>query len=237
MGLGDILSKSLSYPFSDLTKFLMVGLGLVIVDFDAILSEIFGQDHFMVFIAFIIAVLFSFVVAGYSVSVTKKAMDNSNEIPGFDCKNNFVDGVKLFVVELVCFIIPVIITFVLLFMFGAIGLPLDKIAGALGIWAIVAVILFIIFGIFAVVARARYAISHSIADALSIGKVFDDVKRIGILKISLFIIITYILMLVLALILGVITFIPVFGTLIVDILLGGFIFLFLSYGIGLLYSE
>ena len=36
MGLGDILSKSISYPFSDLTKFLMIGIVIVILDLDAI---------------------------------------------------------------------------------------------------------------------------------------------------------------------------------------------------------
>lgn len=237
MGLGDVLSKSISYPFSDLTKFLMLGLSLLIVDLDAIFSQIFGQESFIVFIAFIIAVLFSFVIAGYSISVTKKALDNSNEIPGFDYKNNFVDGVKLFVVEWVYFLIPAILTVVLLSVFGLFGQLWGKMAVTLGIWAVVLAILYILSGIFAVVARARFAISHSIGDALNIRKVFDDIKRIGLLKIILFVIIAYIIMFALALILGVITVIPVIGTIVVDVLLGGFIFLFVSYGIGLLYLE
>lgn len=237
MGLGDILSRSISYPFSDLKKFLMVGICLLIIDLDAILSQIVGQNSFVVIIAFIIAVLFSFVVAGYSVSVTKRGIDNSMEIPDFDYKNNFIDGVKLFVVGLVYFIIPVIITLILLFLFGAVGSHFGRITESLGIGAIFVVILFIVFGIFAVVAQARYAVSRSIGDAISIGEVFDDVKRIGILKIILFLIITFVVVSVLALILGVITVIPVIGTIIVDILLGGFIFLFISYAMGLLYSE
>ena len=74
-------------------------------------------------------------------------IDNSNEIPDFDFANNFVDGIKVLIIGLVYFIIPIIITLVLLFMFGAIGAGLDKMAGSLGIWAVFAVIIFIIFGI------------------------------------------------------------------------------------------
>ena len=173
---------------------------------------------------------------GYSINVIKRGIDNSNEIPDFDFVNNFVDGLKLILIGFVYFIIPLIITLVLLFVFGAIGSGLNQVVGSLGIWALIAVI-FIIFGIFAIVAQARFAISHSISDALSIGEVFEDVKRIGILKIILFLIVVSILISVLALILAIITVIPVIGVMIIDLLLGGFIFLFLNYGIGLLYAE
>ncbi|MEE1150494.1 MAG: DUF4013 domain-containing protein, partial [Methanobrevibacter sp.] len=138
---------------------------------------------------------------------------------------------------LVYFIIPIIITLVLLFMFGAIGAGLDKMAGSLGIWAVFAVIIFIIFGIFAIIAEARFAISRSIGDALSIGEVFADVKRIGILNIILFLIVVSILLIVLALILSVVAIIPVIGIVIVDLILGGFALLFVNYGVGLIYSE
>ena len=237
MGIGDILSKSISYPFSDITKFLIIGIGVIIVDLDTVFGELFGTESFMVILGFIIAVLFSIVMLGYSINVIKNGIDNSNEIPDFDFANNFVDGLKLILIGFVYFIIPLIITLVLLFVFGAIGSGLNQVVGSLGIWALIAVIIFIIFGIFAIVAQARFAISHSISDALSIGEVFEDVKRIGILKIILFLIVVSILISVLALILAIITVIPVIGVMIIDLLLGGFIFLFLNYGIGLLYAE
>ncbi|WP_407415922.1 DUF4013 domain-containing protein [Methanobrevibacter sp.] len=237
MGLGDIFSKSFSYPFSDLTKYLMVGLGMIICDLDASLGEIFGQDSFIVIIAFIIAVLFSFVVAGYTVNVTKRGIDNSKEIPGFDFKNNFIDGLKLFVVFLFYFIIPIIITLVLLFMFGVIGAGFGHIVGSLGIWAVFALIIFIVFGILGVVAQSRYAISHSIGYAINIGEVVEDVKRIGILKIILFLIVEHILLIVYVLILGVVTVVPAIGTMITDVILGGFLILSINYGVGLLYSK
>jgi hypothetical protein len=237
MGLGDILSKSISYPFSDLTKFLIVGLIFVISDMDGIFYGLFGPNSFMAIIGIIIAIVFSVILSGYSIDVIKRGIDNSNEIPDFDFANNFVDGLKLILIGFVYFIIPLIITLVLLFVFGAIGSGLNQVVGSLGIWALIAVIIFIIFGIFAIVAQARFAISHSISDALSIGEVFEDVKRIGILKIILFLIVVSILISVLALILAIITVIPVIGVMIIDLLLGGFIFLFLNYGIGLLYAE
>lgn len=215
----------------------MVGIGIVIFDLDAILSEIVGQDSFLVIIAFIISVLFSFVMAGYSLNVLKNGIDNSIEIPEFDFANNFVDGIKLLVIYIVYFIIPTVITIALLFIFGAIEAGLDKMVGSLGIWTVVAVILFIIFGIFGTVAQARFAMSNSIGNALSIGEVFDDVKRIGIVKILIFLIVVSILLIVYGGLLGIVTVVPIIGTIIIDILLGAFIFLFVNYGIGLLYSE
>ena len=237
MGLGDILSKSFSYPLSDLTKYLIVGIGIIICDLDASLGEILGPNHFIVIIAFIIAVLFSFVMAGYSVNVTKRGIDNSNDIPSFDFKDNFIDGLKLFVVFVVYFIIPTIITIALLIVFGLIGTGFRQVLGSLGIWAVLAVIIFIIFGIFAIIAQARYSISRSIGDAINIGEVVEDVKRIGILKIILFVIVESILLIVYALILGVVTVVPTIGTMIADVIFGGFLVLFINYGVGLLYSE
>ena len=222
MGLGDILSKSMSYPFSDLTKFLIVGLIFVISDMDGIFNGLFGPNSFMAIIGIIIAIVFSVILSGYSIDVIKRGIDNSNEIPDFDFTNNFVEGIKVLIIGLVYFLIPIIITLVLLFMFGAIGAGLDKMAGSLGIWAIFAV---------------RFAISRSIGDALSIGEVFADVKRIGILNIILFLIVVSILLIVLGLILSVVAVIPVIGIVIVDLILGGFAMLFVNYGIGLLYSE
>lgn len=237
MGIGDIISKSVSYPFSDLTKFLMVGIGVILYDLDAILAEVFGHDSFIVLIGLIIAILFSFVMAGYSVNLTKKGIDKSNEIPNFDYVNNFIDGLKLFVVYLVYFIIPTIITLVLLFLFGAIGAGFNQVVGSLGIWVVFAVIIFILFGIFELAAQARFAISHSISYALNIGEVFADVKRIGILKIILFSIVVWILLFVYAALLGIVTVVPVIGTVLTDIILGAFVFIFFNYGIGLLYSD
>lgn len=175
--------------------------------------------------------------AGYSVNVTKRGIDNSNDIPSYDFKNNLIDGLKLFVVFLVYFIIPTIITLALLIVFGLIGAGFRQILGSLGIWAVIAVIIFVIFGIFGVVGQARYAISRSIGDAINIWEVVEDVKRIGILKIILFLIVEYILLIVYVLILGVVTVVPTIGTMIADVIFGGFLVLFINYGVGLLYSE
>ena len=237
MGLGDILSRSISYPFSDLKAFLIVGIIVLISDMDGIFSGLFGKDSFMTIIGVLIAIVFSIIVTGYAIDVLKKGIDHSNEIPDFDFSNNFIDGIKLLIVEFVYFLIPLIVTLILLLPFGVIGAGLDKMAGALGIWAVLVFILFIIFGIFGMIAQARFAVSRSMGDALSIGEVIADIKRIGVLNILLFIIVVAILLVVITLILGFVALIPVIGVIIVDVILGAFIVLFVNYGIGLLYSE
>lgn len=237
MSLGDILSKSLSYPLSDLKNFLIVGIFTMLASLATVCDAIFGPNSGISFVGAIIGIIFALIIAGYSITVIKKAMNRSNEIPSFDFVNNFVDGIKVLVIAIVYLFIPLIITFALLVMFGLVGAGFNNIAASLGIWSFLAIILFILFGIFEVIAEARFAESGSIGYALSIGQVFEDVKRIGIIKIILFLIISIILMFIVSFIIGLLAIIPVIGVIIANIILGGYFTLFYGYAIGLLYLE
>lgn len=236
MGLGDIISDSVQYPFSDIQKFLIVG----VISLFSGLSGLFGNwgvDSFiLISLAGIIGLIFTLILSGYSISVTKYAINHSNDLPELDLQNNLIDGIKSLIISIVYFIIPIIITVILAVITGAIGAGLNQLIVGLGVFAVIAVIVFIFFAIFEIVALARFADTGELGEALNIGEVIEDVKKIGIGKIILFAIVSVIIIIVASLLVSFLGIIPFIGFLIAQLIIGAFITLFYSRAIGLLYA-
>jgi hypothetical protein len=236
MGLGDILSDSVVYPFSDITKFLIVG---VIALFSG-LSALFGNwgvnNFILVTLAGILGLIFTLILAGYGVRVTKYAINSSNEIPDLDLQNNLIDGIKSLIIGIVYFIIPIIITIIFAIITGAISAGFNQMMAGLGVFLVIVVIVFIFFAIFEMVALARFADTGELGEALNIGEVIEDVKRIGVGQIILFAIASVIILIVASLLVSVLGFIPFIGIIIAQLIIGAFTTLFYSRGIGLLYA-
>ena len=108
MSLTEIFNDSLKYPFSDMTKFCIIGIVMVVSSLgsleigNAIISSVLG----------IVAAVASIITSGYSVSVVKKAIVKSDEIPDLDLRENIIDGLKMIVMLIVYYIIPIIITLI-----------------------------------------------------------------------------------------------------------------------------
>ena len=151
-------------------------------------------------------------------------------------QNNLIDGIKSLIISIVYFIIPIIITVILAVITGAIGAGLNQLIAGLGVFAVIAVIVFIFFAIFEIVALARFADTGELGEALNIGEVIEDVKKIGIGKIILFAIVSVIIIIVASLLVSFLGIIPFIGFLIAQLIIGAFITLFYSRAIGLLYA-
>ena len=237
MGLGDIISDSVQYPFSDIQKFLIVG----VISLFSGLSSLFGNwgvDSFiLITLAGIIGLIFTLMLSGYSISVTKYAINHSSQLPDLDFQNNLIDGIKALIISIVYFIIPIIITLIFAIITGAIGAGLNQLVAGLGVFSVIAVIVFIFFAIFEIVALARFADTGELGEALNIGEVIEDVKKIGIGKIILFAIVSVIIIIIASLIVSLLGIIPFIGILIAQLIIGAFITLFYSRAIGLLYAE
>ena len=237
MGLGDIISDSVQYPFSDIQKFLIVG----VISLFSGLSSLFGNwgvnNFIIITLAGIIGLIFTLILSGYSIRVTKYAINHSNGLPEFDLQNNLIDGIKSLIIAIVYFIIPIIITVILAVITGAIGAGLNQMMASLGVLSIIVVIVFIFFAIFEIVALARFADTGELGEALNIGEVIEDVKKIGIGKIILFAIVSLIIIIIASLIVSLLGIIPFIGILIAQLIIGAFITLFYSRAIGLLYAD
>lgn len=237
MSLGDIFSDAISYPFSDIQKFVIVGVISLLASLSSVFATFGIQEGALYYIAAIIGIIFAIILSGYSVDVIKNAIGRSIEIPDFDFMTNFINGLKALVISIVYMIIPIIIAIILLVIFGALGAGIDHMVASLGFASIIIFVLFVLFGIFEIVALARFADTGDLGAALSFGDVFEDAKRIGILKIILALIILFIIIIVASLLLSLLSFIPYIGVIIGSILIGGFTTLLSSRVLGLLYAD
>lgn len=237
MSLTEILSDSIKYPFSDITKFLIVGIIALLAGITSVLGS-FGVDNAILnVIGLIIGLIFALMLSGIGLDVVRGAINHSDAIPDIDPMNNIIDGLKVLVISIVYFIIPIIITLLFTGVSGAIGAGLNNIVAALGFAVIIAIIIFIIFAIFQIIALARFAESGKLGDAFSFGEIFEDIKQIGIGKIIALIIIAIIVVAIAAIISSIFALIPFVGSIISSILIGAFVVLFYNRAIGLLYID
>ncbi|AMD17324.1 hypothetical protein TL18_04365 [Methanobrevibacter sp. YE315] len=237
MSVIEVISDAIAYPFSDIKKYLIVGVLTLLAGFYSVLGS-FGIDNsILMLLAILVSIVFALILSGYGLQVIKKGIQHSNEIPDIDPVTNLVDGIKVLIIGIVYYIIPVIIAMILGVFSGLVGAGLNHTGVGIGVGTILAIIVVIIFSILEIVAIAKFADTGNMGDAFSFGQIFEDAKRIGILNIILFVIIALIIILILSFILGLLAIIPYIGFIIGMILLGGFIVLFYNKGIGLLYAS
>lgn len=217
--------------------FVAVGLFFLITFLFVELSD-YELDFLIYLVSFIISLIGSFVLYGYCLFIIKAGIYRSNIIPNFDLKHNLVKGIKLFIINLIYFIIPIIITVMVAFITtGRFGNGFNALFEIGGIAFCVAIIGFIIFGIFGVIASARFADSERMFDALNIKAIVGDIGKIGFIKVILFLITITILIIIFLVIASFLTDIPYIGLILSSFIFGAFMILFISRSLGLLYSN
>ena len=237
MSLGEIFSDAIKYPFSDITNFLIVGVLALLASLSSVVAAFGVESAAVIGIASIIGIIFAVILSGYSVDVVKKGIESSNDFPIIDLKDHLIKGIKAIIIGIVYMIIPIIIAIVLMTIFGVIGAGIDHAVASLGFASIIVFIIFILFAIFEMIALARFANTGDMGEALNIGAVFEDVKRVGILKIIAFVFVLIIIAIIASLIMSLFAYIPYIGTIIVTLLVGAFMTLFANKALGLLYAD
>lgn len=173
----------------------------------------------------IVTLIVGFVISGYELDIIKYGIERDNGSPNLDFVRQFINGVKLFVVNIVYFIIPIIVGAILFVIFQD------------WLYGLITAILFIIFALAALMGQCRLAKTENLGNALSIGEAIGDITRVCIVKLILFIIVVFIIVFILALIVG---FISQLNSIVGGILtgiLGVYIIFFVSRATGLLYSD
>ena len=108
---------------------------------------------------------------------------------------------------------------------------------SIAVTAIIALILFIIFAIFQYIAICRLSKYGNFGEAFNFKEIYADIKKISILKIIAFLVISFVISSVIGIILGFIAIIPFIGLIIAALFGHSFIILFNGRSLGLLYSE
>ena len=235
MEIMEIMQDALVYPLNNLKAlviYIILGiiLGIAVIGTVVAIAASAAMDNTLAvigtgIIGIIIALLIGFVISGYELDIVKYGINRNDGAPGIDIVRQFTNGVKLFAVNIVYFIIPIIIAAILAVIFQH--------------WlsAIISALLFILFALAAFMGHCRLAKTEDLGNALAIGEAIGDISRVGIGKLILFIIVVVIVVFILYFI---VTLIAqwnqtVGGTLMG--ILGVYITFFVGRATGLLYSD
>lgn len=263
MNITDNIKESMHYAISDYKKLLIFGVIILLSEISFVFTTIGISlqqvDSIIVIIEFICAVL----VQGYILSIIKDSLDKNDVLPDFNLKNDFVMGIKSFVLGIVYAIVPlvlVIITFTLTGGADAIGniinhmnVPANATAEMVSaafsqqfnffgtpsfvITAIVSLILLIVFLLFYNVSFARLAKTGSLADACNFVTSFKEIGKIGWGHYVLWYIAIEVLAFIILIVEGIVCLIPIAGVLISGIVIDSFVKIFTNRSLGSIYLE
>jgi len=235
MEIVEIIKDALIYPLNNIKSliiYLVLGIILGIAISGTVVSIIASASLNNILaligtgiIGIIITLILGFVITGYELDIIQYGIERNGGAPGIDFVRQFINGVKLFIVNIVYFIIPTIIGAILAVVFQ------HWLSG------LITVILFIIFALAAIMGQCRLAKSEDLGNALSIGEAIGDISKIGIVKLILFIIVVTVIGFVLSFIVQLIVQwnAPIGGILMG--ILGIYITFFTARATGLLYSD
>lgn len=255
MSISSIFNNALRFPFGNIEKWLVLGILLILGGLSSILIS-FGIDLGVAsIITSIISLIAGLIVSGYSLAIIRDTIHGHNQLPSFDIAENFVDGIKVFILGIVYSIIPVIVFFALLIVTGAAGafieiinltmggattIPSDlalKFVVSLGITFIISLIVLIIFSLFSTIAMCRLANTGRFSQGFAFSEIIDDFKRIGVGSFIAWGIVLAIISLVLVLISVFISAVPYIGYVVSILFIYSFIAIFASRATGLIYSN
>ncbi|WP_040682668.1 DUF4013 domain-containing protein [Methanobrevibacter boviskoreani] len=259
MGITESIKHGFSYATSDYQKLLIFGIICILASLSSVVTGFGIKNNESLFaIIGIIAFIFSIITGGYGLGILKKNVEGASDLPDLNIKNNFIDGIKFIVLEIVYYIIPIIITLIIgIITLGAsissLGTEalnstvnetallnpafLGTFLTGLGITIIIGIILFIIFTFFELMGVSRLAKTGSLSEGLSFRQSYADAKSIGFGPLLGWIILIGIILFIIAIIGSLITLIPYVGALITALVITPFSIIFANASLGNLYKT
>ncbi|MDL2247039.1 DUF4013 domain-containing protein [Methanobrevibacter sp. OttesenSCG-928-K11] len=259
MNLADIFKDSFIYPSSNWDKLSILGVLVLIANILVFIPTIgidlhsIGITGILLTIVSIIILIINIIIFGYSFSIIKETINNIDSLPGFSFVTDFVNGLKVLVVSIIYYIIPVVLTLVIAYFTGVFDNVMKIITTFNGtsisetlltnllvsssITMIIAIILMIIFTLLLTIAIARMADKDSFGEAFAFGEVFNTIGSIGWGNYIVWYIILIIIITIAVFISGLVNLIPIIGILISLIFIYPYMVIFSSRATGLLYNE
>lgn len=225
MDIGEIISDSLSYPSQDWKKVLIFGI-LFLISF---------------------LIIPAFLVMGYFFRVLKGSIAGFDELPDFDeWGEMFIDGLKIFVVQFVYFLIPAIVILIGVWASIASMSVTDAgsmtnpglVFGLMGGTAIIGIILAIILGLIASIAIANMALNNGeFGAAFRFSEILEKIAMIGWGKYIVWYIVMIIIGLIGGVIAGILNIIPFIGTIIALLVVYPYLYMFSARSLALLFGS
>ena len=114
MNISEIFSDSFKYPVSDIKKFAIFGIVVVLATLNVSIANSSVLQIILNVVSFVAIIL----ILGYGLDVVNYAFRKSDELPDFDFKTGFVNGLKLFVIQFCYFIVPLILVYITAYFSG-----------------------------------------------------------------------------------------------------------------------
>lgn len=200
--IGEIISDAVRYPSSDWKKVIIFGI-------------------FYILCMVIIGVLF---VPGYLLRIIKSTLAGYDELPEFDDWGTMiVDSLKVIVVSIVYFIIPVIVISIgalssIATLMGSTNVMDPTALIGLGVTTIIGAILALIFGLLASIATANMALYDELGAAFKFSEIIERISMIGWGKYIIWYIVMIIIGIIGGIIVSIIDMIPFYIGLIITLL-------------------
>jgi len=262
MEVTEIFKDALTYSTKDWNKLLILGVLFLIMG----IFEVLGKFGFQIannvgaqiglILTGLIALFFTLLINGYGLSITRDTIGLQEEIPEFDWVKNLIDGIKLLILEIVYYIIPLIVVVIVAYAtgafsyiveiinyvitYGATNIPQSIILEAAVSFLLVFLvggIFYIIFTLLYYIATAILAETDSLVEAINIIEVFNKIGEIGLANYLIWAVLLVIISFVIGIIGGIIQIIPLIGLIIVMLVIYPFIKILSSRALGLIYNE
>lgn len=264
MDIVGLFKDSLIYPTKEWDKLLIFGVLFIIMSIFGIL-ELFGLSlrnyigaSVVSIISLILTIIITLIIWGYTLSITRKSINNvDGNVPEFVWVKNIIDGLKVLVLRIVYYIIPVIITVIVAYVTGAFRYMyqllmyyftygsidsasqalLSSATTSLIIVSIVAVILFTVFTLLFLAAIAVLAETESIGAAVNMVDVFKKIGEINWGNYIIWAILYAIILLIISVVINFIAIIPLIGVIIALLIFRPYADMFAARALGLIYNE
>jgi len=265
MKILELYKDSLAYPSKDIDKLLTLG---VLFFLDGIISLLPSvtialnqilATQILYFISNIAGIIVILIAIGYTISIVKNTIISST-MPSIKLIRNIMDGIKIFIISIVYYIIPSAIILVIAYFTGVLNglvelsliylnygpevvshIPhlssltfnMDLIISII----LIATFIFILATLILIIAIARFAETNSMKSSLNIKEVINDISKISWRKYLISVILFFIILLAILIITVVISIIPFVGLVIFFLALLPFIVIFSGRTFGLIYRE
>lgn len=235
MEMKEIIMEALHFPINNiqsLALYIVLGIILAIIAIitgvtgAASVAATSGSGVAISLIGILLCLVIYFAINGYELDIVKSGIERSSDAPSIDFVRQFLNGVKLFVVQLIYFIIPIILVLIFSLIFSR------------WITILIACILFILFAFVETMGECRLAKTDDLNYALQISEAYDDIKRIGVTKVVCTIVLVGIIFAVIYFIVdGIFGFINQDLASIVTSIVSVYLLFFENRATGLLYSD
>lgn len=235
MDIVEIITDSLIYPINNLKALVLYAVLGIIAALVLALTGVGVSAGTAVnnaaaagitgILGVVVAFIIFLLIDGYSLDIVKFGVNKDSGAPGIDFTRQVVNGIKLIIVNVVYYIVPILLTFILRLFLA------EWLASVIGI------ILVIIFALAEFTAECRLAKTDDLGSALAIGEAIGDISRVGIVKLLVTVIIIAIISGILtAIVRAIAQFNVTVGAILLGIL-GVYVVFFSNRATGLLYSD